>query len=150
MVQIVAGLVSDKWEQVEALLQEHWQELARNKSVMVLKPDVERYRQLEASGALIALFAYDGDVIVGYSVCCITRHLHYADLTMATNDVLFVTKSHRHGRTGLQLIAETEAYAKLRGAQLMVWHAKQHTQLEVILPRLGYAVQEIAFSKVLP
>lgn len=149
MVQIIEGSVSDKWDQVAALLHEHWDELAKNKRIMVLKPDIERYRQIEAAGMMLALFAYDGDQIVGYVASFITKHLHYSDLTMAMNDVLFVTKSHRSGRTGLQLIRETERLAKERGAQLMIWHAKKDTQLESILPRIGYGVQEIMLSREL-
>ena len=32
------------------LLREHWDEVARNKGVMVLKPDEARYLHLEATG----------------------------------------------------------------------------------------------------
>lgn len=116
---------------------------------MVLKPDTERYRHAESSGLMFTLFAYDGDQIVGYSANFVTPHLHYSDLTMCMNDVLYIAKSHRGGRTGLQLIRETERVAKERGAQLMMWHAKQGTALETLLPRLDYGVQEIMLSKEL-
>lgn len=149
MARIVEGSVSDKWELISMLLQEHWEELAKNKHIMTLKPNIERYRQIEESGMLLALFAYDGNEIIGYSATFLSNHLHYVDLLTAMNDVLFVRKSHRSGRTGLQLIRETERIAKERGAQLMIWHAKQHTQLEQILPRIGYGVQEIMLSKEL-
>lgn len=149
MARIIQDTVSDKWDRIGELLAEHWQELAKNKRIMVLKPDIERYRQLEEAGMLIALFAYDGDAIVGYAATFVLTHMHYSDLTLAMNDVLFVGKAHRAGRTGLQLIRETERIAKERGAQLMVWHAKANTQLEQILPRIGYGVQEIMLSKEL-
>jgi hypothetical protein len=32
---------------------------------------------------------------------------------------------------------------------MIVWHAKQGTALEAILPRIGYGVQDILFSKEL-
>jgi GNAT superfamily N-acetyltransferase len=149
MARIVEGTVSDKWDQVAGLLADHWEELAKNKSLMVLKPDRETYQNLERDGRIFALFAYDGDQIIGYSVNLITTHLHYADLSIASNDVLFVAQSHRTGRTGIQLIDRTEEVAQLYGAKLMLWHAKQNTDLEKIMPRLGYKVQEIMFSKEL-
>jgi GNAT superfamily N-acetyltransferase len=149
MARIVEGSVSDKWDLVASLLQDHWEELAKNKRIMVLKPDVEAYRAMEESGRMITLIAYEGEEIIGYSATFLVRHMHYADLITAMNDVLFVVKEHRHGRTGLQLIRETERVAKERGAQLMIWHAKQDTALEAILPRLGYNVQEIMLSKEL-
>ena len=149
MARIVEGTISDKWEQVASLLAEHWEELAKNKTLMVLKPDKARYEELEKAGLIFTLFAYAGDQIIGYSANIITRHLHYADLSIASNDVLFVAKSHRAGRTGIQLIDKTEETAQMYGAKLMLWHAKQGTDLEKIMPRMGYNVQEIMFSKEL-
>lgn len=149
MARIVESTLAGKWGLVATLLDEHWRELAKNKRLMVLKPDVARYQTLEDQGHLITLFAYDGDAVVGYSASFISNHMHYTDLRIVMNDVLFVAKSHRTGRTGMQLIRETERIAKERGAHMMMWHAKQHTDLEKILPRLGYGVQEIMLSKEL-
>jgi hypothetical protein len=141
--------VSEHIDQVGELLEEHWLELAKNKELMVLKPDRERYATLERAGVILALGAFDGDRMVGYSVNLVGPHLHYADLAFAQNDVLFIAKSHRLGRTGYTLIKATEVAAKARGAQMLVWHAKQDTALDVLLPRLGYGVQDILYSKEL-
>ncbi len=116
---------------------------------MVLKPDLERYVALEAAGALLGLMAYIGDEIVGYSVNVISRHLHYADLVCAHNDVLFVAAAHRESPLGLRLIRETRRAAKARGAHLMLWHAKEATALANILPKMGCKVQEIIYSEEL-
>lgn len=148
-VRIVEISVSEQIGQVGELLREHWLELAKNKHLMVLKPDAEKYAQLERAGIVLALGAFDGDVMVGYSVSFVSQHLHYADLRYVHNDVLFIAKSHRHGRTGYRLIQATEQLAKARGAQMLVWHAKQDTPLDSLLPRLGYGVQDILYSKEL-
>jgi GNAT superfamily N-acetyltransferase len=129
------------------LFVEHWDEIALNKQVMVLKPDTERYRAMESAGMVLILAAYLGDELVGYSVNFLTHHLHYADLHVASNDLLFVTPEYRASRVGLQLIRATEAAAKERGAKLMLWHAKEHTALATLMPRLGYGVQDIIFSR---
>lgn len=148
-MRIIETTIADKIEHVPGLLEAHWHESARNKHLMVLKPDVARYQALEAAGSLLSLVAYVDDQIVGYSVNIVTPHLHYADLLCAHNDVLFIAKEYRKSPLGLKLIRETERAARERGANLMLWHAKQATNLSAILPRLGCKVQEIIYSKEL-
>jgi len=148
-VRIVETTITDKVDQIAELLRAHWDEIALNKDVMVLKPDVDKYRQLESMGLVLTLVAYDDDdQIIGYSINFIQHHLHYADLKYVANDVLFVRQDLRGStRIGRQLIAETEAKAKAIGAQLVLWHAKEGTALATLLPRIGYQVQDIVFSK---
>jgi quercetin dioxygenase-like cupin family protein len=142
--------VADVIDLSTALQQEHWEEIARNKHLMVLAPDVEKYRAIERAGKLFAVLAYDGDEMVGYSVNILDRNLHYRDLVQAQNDVLFVKQSHRAGRLFMRLRDATLRMAKDRGARLMLWHAKQETPLAEILPRLGCKVQDIIYSEELP
>lgn len=149
MIEIVEGTVSDKWPQVEHLLRAHVDELTTHKHLMVLKPNYDMYAKIEATGGLLALFAYNGDEIVGYSVSLITTNMHYADLVYAHNDVLFVSKDHRASKLGLTLLRETEKRAAARGARMMIWHAKPNTNLDALLPRLGYGVQDILYSREL-
>lgn len=129
-------------------VKDHWDELAKNKDLMVLAPDVERYAAMEQTGMLLAIAAYDeAGEIVGYSVSFIGTNLHYKDLVYAHNDVVFIAKPYRKGRLGIQLLRETERRAKERGARMMIWHAKENTPLAALLPRLGYGVQDILLSK---
>lgn len=147
-VRIVEMPMSTRIDEMWALLAAHWDEVAKNKKVMVLKPDRNRYEELERNGALLCLAALDPDgEIVGYSVCFIGPHIHYADLRVANNDVLFLREDLRPSTVGLRLIRETEKVARARGAQLMLWHAKQGTTLDKIMPRMGYGVQDIIYSK---
>lgn len=138
--------VSESIGQVHALLVEHWHEVAKNKQLMVLKPNLPAYERLEAAGMLISLGAFVGAEMVGYSVSTVQPHLHYADLVYAQNDVLFVREQHR-GRLGLKLIRETERAAKDRGARMMMWHAKPGTTLDLLLPRLGYGIQDVIYAR---
>lgn len=132
-----------------SLVRDHWQEVALNKGLMALRPDVDRYEVLERAGMLFILAAVAGSEIVGYSVNIVDRHLHYSDLTVCSNDVLFVAKSARSGGLGPRLILRTEKEAKARGAQMMLWHAKPTPELTLkdLLPKMGYGVQDILFSK---
>ncbi|RMD00052.1 hypothetical protein EAY64_05500 [Aquitalea palustris] len=132
-----------------ALGQQHYDEIALNKSVMVFAPDLERYQALEEQGLLVCLGAYDGDALIGYSVNIVTNHLHYRDLLCGHNDMIFLAKPYRNGKVGLQLIDATRAACKERGVQFMTWHAKENTALAALLPRLGCRVQDILFSEEL-
>lgn len=144
---IVETTVSDKLGGLLPLLQAHCDELVTAKHLMELSPLVDAYRAMEQSGALLALVAYRGAEIAGYSINIIGPHLHYSKLRYAHNDALFVKREHRGRRLGLRLIHETENRAREKGARMMMWHAKAGTPLQKLLPRLDYAVQDVMFMK---
>jgi len=133
----------------EYLFEDHWQEVAKNKKVMVLKPDYDKYRFLEERGIMRTLVAYEDDVVIGYSVNFIQPHLHYSDLISCYNDIVFLSKEKRNSPVGLKLLRATEKAAKEWGADMMLWHVKEGTSIDSILPRLGYGVQDIVYSKTL-
>lgn len=149
LYSVKVGKFEDHSRNLEHIFAEHWDEVAQNKHVMVLKPDYNSYQLAEEAGKLFVLYAYYGDEVVGYSYNFLTNHLHYADTCMAHNDLLFVAKAHRNSPIGLKLIRETEKIAKSLGAQMMMWRAKKDTTLGSILPRMGCRVQEIVYSKEL-
>lgn len=142
--------VADMRREAQWLLREHWDEVAKNKQIMVLEPDWDKYEQLENSNALVSVGVFTpANMLIGYSVNVLVNHLHYKSLLVCQNDVLYVSKPHRRSRVGLDLIHETEKQAKTRGAQLMLWHAKPKTALDHIMPRIGYDTHETIYSKVL-
>lgn len=131
------------------LFTRHYDEIAKNKSVMILNPDEEKYLAIEKNNKLLCLAAFDGDSIVGYSISIIDNHLHYMDLVVCMNDVLFVDPVYRKSRCGILLIKNTEQFASDMGAKMLLWHAKSNTALDHLMPKIGYAVQEIIYSKVI-
>ena len=133
----------------EPLFVEHYEEIARNKQIMKLKPNWPMYYTLEKNGSLFIYLAMQGDNRIGYSLNLVSFHLHYADLKYCTNDILFIKKEFRGSRIGLKIMKATEDYAKSQGAILMLWHAKENTALHKLLPRLNYGVQDIMYSKEL-
>lgn len=131
-----------------ALLKAHYDEVAKNKDVMVLDPDWERYLALDAQGALVVLGVFsDDEMLLGYSVGVVSNHLHYSGLTYYHNDVLFLASSARRSHVGIDLIEATERAAGARGARFVCWHAKQGTALDRLLERRGYGVQDIIYSR---
>ncbi len=132
---------------IESLFEEHYEEIARNKQVMKLKPNWPMYESVDKNGFLFIYLAMQDDVCIGYSMNIIMHHFHYADLKITQNDVLFVKKEFRGGRLGLRLLRVTEDHARSEGCKLMLWHAKENTALAKLLPKLKYGVQEIMYSK---
>lgn len=132
-------------DQAMGLLAEHRDELATDKSLMVLNPDADTYAALDQAGNLMTIGAFRDNNLIGYSVSLVSPNLHYSDLMQCQNDVLFITKEQRKGLTGLRLIAETERRAKARGAQIMLWHAKPETNLDKLLQKRA-AVQDIIYK----
>ena len=131
---------------------QHRDELTTHKDIMVLKPDRAKYKQMEDANALFTLAILDEhDKIVGYSVNILTHALHYSDLKICMNDILFLRKDLRKGSWGIKLIKETERLAKIRlgNPAMIMFHGKQNTAFSELMPRIGYAVQDIIFSKEL-
>lgn len=149
MFEVRRSSVDEMLANGQELFAQHWDEIARNKDVMVLKPDEAAYRRMEEAGSLLILAAVKAGRIVGYSVNFIVRHPHYADLLVCQNDLLFIDQAHREGGAGIRLMKRTEQEGKRRGCRLMLWHAKESTPLAAMLPRMGYGVQDIVFSKQL-
>ena len=147
--EIKLATVDEMLAKASVLFEEHYEEIARNKEVMKLKPDEKAYRNLEEANQIFILSAWQDDVLIGYSVNFVLNHPHYADLLLAQNDLLYIKKEMRGSRAGLKLIKETETYATSLGCKLMLWHAKENTALGAILPRLKYGVQDIIYSKEL-
>ena len=131
----------------DPLFEEHYEEIARNKQIMKLKPNYHLYEALNSTGWLFIYVAMQDDVCIGYSMNIMMHHLHYADLRIAQNDILFVKKEFRGGRLGLRLLKVTEDHARSEGCKLMLWHAKENTALAELLPKLKYGVQEIMYSR---
>lgn len=129
------------------LLEQHWDEVATDKRLMVLDPDWVRYQELEDAGAILALTVLVGTEVVGYSVNLIHSHIHYRSLKLCQNDVLFVTPAARKKRVGLALIHETELLARERGCHVVLMHCKPGTAMDVLMPRLGYRVQDIVYLR---
>lgn len=137
--------IDNMWD----LLVLHREELATNKKLMILKPDRQKYKKLEDLGCLKTLMLFDNEKMIGYSILILTNALHYMDLTMGQSDVLFIHPDYRKGRWGIKLIQETEKLAKNHGIKFITWHGKENTSFSHLMPKLGYQVQDIIFSKEL-
>lgn len=150
MVTFQKELVYQVVNDVGELLKLHYQELTLNKDRIALNPMWERYAALEQADAFVVFTARDDGQLIGYSAFFVNRHMHYGDLVMCNNDVLFLHPDHRTGRTGIKLIryCEDQALAMFEKNFSLTWHAKDNTPLADILRRMGYTLQDLIFSKL--
>lgn len=135
--------------EVGPLLELHYQELCMNKEVVKLNPIWPQYRAVEQAGKLGVYTVRDDGVLVGYAAFFVTPHMHYADLMLATNDVLFLRSDYRLGTTGTRFVKYCAQSLKIRGAHKIAFHIKLTLDWSPILVRLGYAIEEITVAKLL-
>lgn len=137
--------------EVDGLLREHYLELAKNQDRVKLNVDWDRYAAMEQAGGLLIYTARSAGELIGYSAFFSSPHPHYLALRLVSNDVLFLDKAHRVGRTGVRFIrfCEEQVRALYQGEVALTWHAKEHTPLAGMLGRMGYQVQDIVLSRLL-
>lgn len=131
----------------QELWHEHWLELAVRKERMQMKPDVEAYMALEASGSLDILVLRSEGRMVGYVLSVVRRHLHYADVLVGLEDAYFLTKSERRGMVGVRMIREWEKRMQRRGCQLIFAMTKPWLDKGLIFKRLGFAPSDHVYTK---
>lgn len=151
MVEFARETLFDVIEDVEPLLEQHYRELAKHQDRVKLNPDWHRYRDLEQNGAFLVFTVRRGRELVGYAGFFASRHPHYADLMLVSNDVLFLVPTLRGGTAGVRFIRFCEDQLRAIYAQqqcALTWHAKEGTTLAAVLPRMNYGVQDIVFSKL--
>lgn len=134
-------------EELPALIELHYKEIALNQDVIKLNPDWEAYREGEAKGQIKCFTARDGGALVGYFVVCLHRNLHYKDHLWATNDIIFLHPDYRKGFTAIKLIKFAEECLHEDGVSILVINSKTHKPFDAILERMGYSHIENVFSK---
>ena len=70
--EIKLATVDEMLAEAQTLFDEHYEEIARNKHVMVLKPDEETYRKSEEMGTIFILSARSSSLILTEVLFCIS------------------------------------------------------------------------------
>lgn len=128
------------------LLGQNWGETGFD---FTLQPDLSLYERMADAGLLIALGAFEGDALVGYSTAFCSPHHFNPDIVFCHSDALFVLPEHRAGGAGARLIVATETAAKARGAHRICWHTRAGTSLAAVLERRGYRPADIIVTRSL-
>ena len=139
----------DVIDDVQPLLDLHYQELTAHKEVVKLDVQWQKYAALESMGAFVVFTCRDKDALVGYNAFFLNTHFHYAGLMVAQNDVFYLTEAHRKGTAALRFIRFAESQLKEMGANKIIYHAKHSNNFAPILNRLGYAAEETMCGKII-
>ena len=153
-----AETVEQVLPEMSSLNELHYDEIATHKDLKVLKPDYDKYLEMERLGMLrvftvrnqveergittMAEGRYRGDLI-GYFVTFISPHMHYSDCIYALNDILYIHPDYRGGTVGYRLFKE--AMQDLRDnteATILCIHMKVEYPFRQLLGKLGFSLTE--------
>ena len=138
--------IMDVKDEVEPLLELHWEEIALNKDSIPLNPAWDRYLELEKVGvAGTYTCRYQGE-LVGYLVVFADKHLHYQDHIFANNDVLYLKPEHRTIGVGAAFISFVVDHLKELGASVFHINTKAHQSFAPLLENLGFEEVETTYG----
>lgn len=149
MISFTKEMLCEVVTDVDELLNLHYDELGPSPDLIQLKPMWEEYAALERMGRLLVLAVRDNGVLVGYAAFFVYQHLHYAEWTLAVNDVLFLHPEYRKGRNGLKMVRFCEDQCKAAGANEIIFRTKSGTVMRELITTVGYAEKEMAHGKLL-
>lgn len=132
---------------IQGLLQDHWQEIARNKDKIKLNPDYRKYEILEEAGVLHTVVAKDGEKIVGYFISFVQENIHYQDHVFAVNDVLYLDPSYRGTGVAKEMFEYVEKALKELGVSVISLHIKVDNRFDTLCETMGYSENEVTYSK---
>jgi len=135
-------------DEMRGLLEGHYDELSVTKE-FALKPNYDRYLELQDEGSLFCLTCRKDGELIGYILYFLYRHMHYWDCLTAMEDLYFIRKNERQGRIGLKLFTEAEKALKEHGVNRINISCKVHLDHTKIFEHLGYKFIEKHFCKLL-
>jgi hypothetical protein len=136
----------DLKEEIIPLLVEHWKEIGTlDKETVKLKPNWVWYKTLSDEGFLYVTTVRKDTELIGYCVCIIAPHIHYTDIMVAENDILFLKKEYRKGLVGYKLLRYTISNLKKK-VQLIIIGTKVKYNFSSILTKLGFELTEYKFT----
>ncbi len=137
----------DLWVEIVPLLVQHKDEISAYPEIP-LNPDVDAYNHVEEMGGLRCYTARLNNHLIGYAIFFIRYNMHYSTSLQAVQDVLFVTKPHRHGRVGYRLIRHSEEALRAEGVAVCYHHIKVSTPQTIeLFKRLGYEPIDMILGK---
>jgi len=139
--------LSGVYVEIQHLIKDHWQEIAVNREHIKLNPDWDAYETLEKKNKLKIFTARENNVLVGYFVVIIDFNIHYKDHLFAINDVLYLSKKHRKGFTGIKLVRFAENCLKADGVSVITVNSKAHRPFNKLLEYMRYNMIETVYQK---
>jgi GNAT superfamily N-acetyltransferase len=135
-------------DELKGLLPVHYDELCVTTD-FPLMPDYVAYGRLCAADMLKCIVARSDGELVGYALFIVQPHLHYVTCKTAFEDVYFLRKDHRLGRTGIRLFQFAEQALRDAGVNRIIMHTKIHLDNSKLFEYLGYKMTDKLYTKLL-
>jgi GNAT superfamily N-acetyltransferase len=135
-------------EELKEVIPLHYDELCVTKDFPLL-PDYEAYGRMHVGGFLRCITARDENGLVGYAIFIVQPHLHYRSCKTAFEDIYFLKKEHRLGRTGIRLFQFAEEALRADGVNRIIMHTKIHMDNSRLFEYLGYKHTDKLYTKIL-
>jgi GNAT superfamily N-acetyltransferase len=136
------------FKELVPILPAHYEELCVTKD-FPLEPHFEGYDRLNAAGMLKAVTCRSDGELVGYIIFIVQPHLHDKSCVTAFEDLYYVRKEYRKGRTGIKLFQFSEKVLKGAGVKRIIMHTKVHMDNSRLFEYLGYKNTDKLFTKLL-
>jgi len=148
MITYEIGNAKESFKEIILLFQDHYEEISLLKDYE-LKPDYGVYFKIEDNKALELILCKDNNSIIGYIVFVVTKHLHYIDCILATEDIYYLKPEYRKGRTAIKMFKFAEEYLKTKNVNMIRYGTKVHSDNSSLFEYLGYKFTEKVFTKML-
>lgn len=135
-------------EELKEIIPAHYDELCVTKD-FPLAPDYEAYGRLYVADMLRCITARDDNGLIGYAIFIVQPHLHYKTCKTAFEDIYFLRKEHRLGRTGIRLFQFAEEALRAEGVNRIIMHTKIHMDNSRLFEYLGYKHTDKLYTKIL-
>jgi GNAT superfamily N-acetyltransferase len=135
-------------EELKEIIPAHYDELCVTKDFPLL-PDYAAYGRLYLAGMLKCITARDEAGLIGYAIFIVQPHLHYRTCKTAFEDIYFLRKEHRLGRTGIRLFQFAEEALREDGVNRIIMHTKIHLDNSKLFEYLGYKHTDKLYTKLL-
>lgn len=134
--------------ELKPLFEEHYIEIARHKDKIKLKPDYEKYFEMENIGSFHVITAREENELAGYCFNFILPNPHFTDCLIAVNDVIFIRKFFRKGNNGAKFIEYVECILKDIGIMKFIISTKLEHNFGNLLKRMNYTPIEMVYEKM--
>lgn len=143
LVFAVEPITADLFNELPGLLDLHWQEVAEDKKIMRLEPDLDYY--LSNKDILLVTARVEGR-IVGYCVFWLHTHPHYKSVLVAQSDIYYLSPEYRSGLNGFDLLEKGLQFAKAAGARYAFVGTKVGHDHPEIMQHLGLKPRDLIYG----
>jgi len=139
---------SDVVPELATLYPEHYEEVESPVAGgEKLDLDWDQYKNLDNAGMIQLVTCRSDGELIGYILYIISRHLHVKTCLTAYEDIYFLRKQYRKGRTGIKLFQFAEQHLKSLHVNKILCSTKVHQDNSKLFEYLGYRFVEKLFSK---